>query len=174
MDDREVIAAMGEMIDAATQHGEVVARMVADDLIGKLRLADPEFLARWLDIRAGETLGAYVRERLNSQRSYARSMHRRSVFAHAAVEFELTGESSAFALFDSLVVVGPDNLRKRFGDLTRDDCLFVAAKYGASRREAEAYERFHQKLAERLGDKTVREVYSEAQCIAMLGSFRNH
>ena len=174
MEDREVIAAMSQMIDAATKEGEVVARLAADDLIAKLRLADPELLARWLDIRAGETLGAYIRERLNSRRSYARSMHKRSVFAHAVVEYQVTGNASAFQLFETLVTVGPNNLRRRFGDLTKEDCLYVAESYARSRRESEFYERFHRRLADRLGDgRTIRDIYTEQQVQDMLGSFRN-
>ncbi len=35
------------------------------------------------------------------------------------------------------------------------------------------YERFHRRLAEKLGDKMISEIYTEQQCIAMLGSFKS-
>lgn len=159
------------MIDSVTEKGEIVARVVAESIVEELRTHDPAFLAEWLDARAGEILGDYIRDRLNSRRATARVMHSRSVFAAAASSFEETGDVASFSAFDALVVVNEDNLRRRVGDMTKEDCLFVAHAYGRSRREAEMYERFHLALAEKLGDSTVRDVYTEEQYRAMLSSF---
>ena len=172
MAERNVIETMNELIDQATEGQELVARLIADDIITRLRQTDPGLLTEWLDARAGETLGAFIAARLNSRRSYARSMHSRSVFAQAAEEFEETGDKEAFAIFETWVVISPDNRRRRFGDLRKEDCEFVSAQYGLSRKEAELYERFYTKLAEKIGDRTIREVYTEAQVRAMLSSFR--
>lgn len=173
MNDRNYIAEMSAIIDAVTQVGELVVPLVAEDIVEKLRTNDPELLRGWLEARAAETLSAFIRNRLNSQRSYARSMHNRSVFANAAAEFAETGDVGAFAIFDTLVTVGPDNLRRRFGDLTSEDCTFVSNEYAKSRRESEMYEKFYSALSKKLNGRMVREVYTEDQCVAMLGSFRS-
>jgi hypothetical protein len=171
--EREIIDEINRLLDEATDEGEIVVRIVASDIVAKLRSNSPELLAAWLDLRAEEILAGHLAARLNSKRAYRRSMHNRSVFAEAVQAFEETGDPGSFELFNSLVVINAGGLRRRFGDLTADDCRFVAASYEKSRRESEMYEKFHRRLAEKLGDKTIREVYSESQCIAMLGSFRN-
>src|SRR5438045_2332410 len=105
---------MNAIIDAVTTEGEVVARVIADEIVEKLRDVNPELLHDWLEARAPEVLAEHVRNRLNSKRAYARSQHSRSVFAAAAAEFAETRDPKAFALFDSLVVVDGAGLRRRF------------------------------------------------------------
>jgi hypothetical protein len=67
-------------------------------------------------------------------------------------------------------VVDAANTRRTVGQMTADDCLFVAARYEETARSARLEASFHRAVAKKVGRKTVGEEFTEAQYLAMYQS----
>lgn len=170
--DRDYNAEILELVQEATTAGDFVARLVADDIVDKLRANDPDLLAGWLNQRAGEILGSWIAVHYNGLRNRSRAMAPRRAFAEAAERFTGSGgtDTSALDPFSAMYVVDHTHLRRRVADMTGADHTFVADRYADDKNTAAMLEAFHRAVAKRVGDKRTEDVYSAEQYMAMYRS----
>lgn len=168
--DRDYNTEILNLVKEMTPAGDFTARLVADDVINKLRANDPELLAGWLDLRAGEILGAWIAAHYNSLRSRTRIMAPRRAFAEAAERFTETREPVILDPFAAVYVVDHENLRRRVADMTGADHSFVADRYADDKHTAAMLEAFHRAVAKKVGDKRTADVFSTDQYLAMYRS----
>lgn len=175
-DGRDYLAEMSALIDAALPDGEYVAPVVAHDLTEKLRANDAELLAGWLDTRAEVTMTAYISDRIKSRRQSSRESAARTAFSGAAEKFTATGDGSALRQaaatrpFDAEHVVNHGRLRRKVGEMTGPDHLFVAKEYAETKQTAMLLESFHRAVAKKVGDQKTKDVFTEDQYVEMYRS----
>lgn len=170
MSNRNYSDEIRDLVDSMTLTGEFVARLVADDIVEKLRANDPELLSGWLNERAGEILGDYIRHRCNSTRSHVRSMAGRRAFAEAAEAFAETRIAAVFDPFRVVYVVNDEDLRRPVADMTGADHLYVASGYALSAKQSLMEEAFHRAVAKKVGGKRTSEVFTTEQYESMYRS----
>lgn len=169
-DERDFNAEILDLVKNMTPVGDFTARIVAEDVIAKLRANDPGLLAGWLDLRAGEILGAWIVAHYNSLRSRSRVMAPRKAFAEAAERFTDTGDIATLGPFGAVYVVDHANLRRRVADMVGDDHLFVADHYADDKHTAAMLEAFHRAVAKKIGTQRTADVFSADQYLTMYRS----
>ncbi len=175
-DGRDFLGEMSDLIDAVLPDGDYVAPVVAHDLVEKLRANDTELLAGWLDVRAEVTMTAYISDRIKNRRQSSRESTARGVFGAAAERFATTGDgaalrhATAISPFDAEHVVNDGLLRRRVGEMTGPDHLFVAKEYADAKQTAALLESFHKAVAKKVGDRKTKDVFTEDQYMDMYRS----
>lgn len=139
---------------------EIAARVVA-----KLRVYDPELLAKWLDANAVPV----VRETVNAISRAERSAIRQKPLGpvarfEAAVRRYEEGDKTALSQWLGVdYVINDENQRKRLGDMERDDLLYAATAYTKRAKYSSMQAAFLRALAERVGAGTVNQVFDDEQ-----------
>lgn len=137
-----------------------VPALVAERAIERLRGAEPELLATWLDERASLILTEVIRTGLRRQRFRARFRGGRRSF-QSAVEGQV---------FDSSHCVSDENLWKHVRDMVGADHRYVADGYMSAARESEMLAAFHYAVAKKVGSKRTEDAMSEAQYVRLMNS----
>jgi hypothetical protein len=161
--ERDFLAEMRRIIDEMAV-GSYSAPQLAQSIIGKLDVNDPELLNGWLDANAVALLTQIINARDRSQRTRARLQHKASVFGDDAKAFE-AGDTKRIIPWLTVHYALKDNIRKPLAELTADDLRFVAKRYDDSAKISRFEAIFFEKMAERVGNKTVAEVYSDQEII---------
>jgi len=170
MAERDHELEMRELILARTASGTWTSRGVARDVVEQLRSTDPEFLHEWLDRRAENCVWQTVNDITRSQRAHARQTRGRREIADAIAAHEAGDGQAMRSWLDTAYVVNPQRERKNLGDMRRPDLLYVASGYRQTARRAQMHAAFFEALANKVGDKTVREVYDDQQIDTMYHS----
>lgn len=153
-----------DFVDERRPTGDYVLAVFAADLVTELRETNPDLLTNWLDINAAQFVTQVLGDQERSRRGRLLSDAPRSVFKIAANRFR-AGDESAFAQY---FVVSDDKLRRRLGDMTRADHLFVA-EWHIKRSNAALFEAaFHRAIAKRIPvGMTTKDAMSEAEYIRL-------
>lgn len=152
----EIIVSALDQLNGA----DYIPEHVAADLIDRVRRTEPDALDQWLQAEAHIFVTRAITQRL--------SRERRSTLAPEAKrtlrEWRPSDDPGPLAdLFAVRYEVDPDHTRRRLGDMTGPDCTFVADQY-EHRASANAREgRMFRVLAERVGDRRVRDVFTAEQ-----------
>lgn len=155
---------MTAFIDAILGESEdLIPSIAAAGLVADLRSSDPELLAVWLDAHAEAFLREAIGTVIRSRRARSRNKASAGVFARAARVFEQTGDRNVLSPFEQRYVVDGADTQRRVRDMTRTDCLFVAERYEITANRGAMLAAFHSAVARRVGDKTVGQVYTEAE-----------
>lgn len=144
------------------------SRIVAQDIVTELEADDPELLYEWLKIRAADLIREVINHRDRSRRASGIIEQKKQDFKDAMDEF-VTGRSEApiRTYLGTMYAVNWDNDRKQLRNMTKRDLEFVADRY-QDRAEANGLlSAYHRTLARKVGDRTVGEVFTEAQLAAM-------
>lgn len=164
-DERDYIAEMDERIAELTQGSGWVAAAVAARLYRELLWKDRDLLSGWLYEMGPDTLRRHIQGRAAAQRARERARAARGEFADAAHRFE-TGEDSNGAklvgMFALTHVVDVEDRRKRAGEMTGADHLYVANTYTARGQRNLLEAEFHRAVAKKVGDRRTDEVISLA------------
>lgn len=143
--------------------------VLAQHIVNKLRLENPELLRRWLSYHAV----AFVRDALNDRARTLKRRNRensstRSVFREAMKDFEKNPTAASrekLTQFLDEMYTTEDGTKKPLRRLRRMDLKFAAGQYRLQAREITMRRMFLEALAEKLGenDQEVGEVYTEEQ-----------
>lgn len=138
--------------------GDYVLPIVSAEIVEGLRATDPDLLAGWLAVNAQRFVGVYVGSVERSARARQASDAPRRAFAIAAE----SDDREALTTFGIHFVVNDGNLRRRLGDMTKADHLYVAERH-TDRANAGLFEAaFHKAIARRIpAGKTTSEVLTE-------------
>ncbi|MDX3714426.1 hypothetical protein PV733_36975 [Streptomyces europaeiscabiei] len=167
---RDYIADMNTAIEDAIPDGDYTAPLVAADLVERLRAEDPDLLTGWLEVKASVFLADAVARKSNSRRQLARVGAPRRAFAEAARSFGTDGDATVMRPFAAEYVVDEDNTRRTVARMTAADCLFVAARYEDTARQAKLEAAFHRAIAKKVGKGTVGDAFTEEQYLTMYRS----
>lgn len=146
-----------DLREAIRDHCEGLTSFVAPVEAQNLaaRIDDTEF-AEWCVANKAVIIGRFMGDVLRSERAVNAHARKRTAFSDAVAE----GDMSVFA---DTFVVSEDLTRKRFGDMVRADCLFVAAQYESTSNAALMEAAFHRAVAKKLtGGRTVSDVFDES------------
>ena len=163
MRDRNYLAEMDQLIAEATEGSSWVAPVIAAKLYAELLENDPELIDGWLHIVGTDALSRAIRGKAAAARARERNRARRGEFADSARNFE-KGEDSygvkLLGLFAVMHVVNGDEVRKRAGEMTGADHLYVSERYRARGETALMEAAFHRAVAEKVGDRRTDEAMS--------------
>ena len=169
---RDYRADFQAFIEQRMPSGDYVLPVLAGDLVTELRQSDSALLRGWLDANAAQFLTQWLGDQARSQRGRQASDAPRSAFKDAADRFS-GGDESALKQFDLHFVVSDNMLRRRLGDMTKADHLFVAGEH-VKRSNAALFEAaFHRAVAKRIpAGKTTSEVLTEDEYLRLRSSIR--
>jgi hypothetical protein len=159
--DRDYAAEMRAVIDAETAGGPYVSPQVAEHIVNKLRVTDPDLLDGWLHAQAVNFIRHAINLRDCSTRSHARVTSGRSVFA-ADAKLHEAGKADAMAGWLAVVHVMEDGSRKRIADMTATDLTAVAEDYDARARENGLHAAFLKAVAKKVRKGKVSDHFSDA------------
>lgn len=167
---RDYVSEMNALIAEMTPDEDYVPAVVAQKLLAHLAEKSPDLFVGWCWAVGATLLTEQIRH--NSSRERAVSLRHRpaSVFAAAAAaaeEADSAGDKEALEVFAAEYVIDKLNTRRRFGDMTKPDCLYAADDYGKRARANRFEEIFLTAVAKKLGSSTVADVYTPDQILAM-------
>jgi len=165
---REVREAVDKELEAAGD--TFIAGVVASRVVARLRQDDPELLAKFLDQHAEPIFTRMVGDITRAQRSHARAVSSRSVFAGALERYE-SGETEALgAWLDTIYVVTLGQQRKHLRDMDQEDLVYAARDYTDRAKSNASQAAFLRALADRVGARTVGEVFTDEELSRMWNS----
>lgn len=167
---RDFVGEMRAVIEAATSNAPYVSRVVAAEIVGKLRADDPDLLTGWLDLQAEQMVHAAINERDRSARASARANVGRTRFRDAADQADLGDLGPLRRLLDMPFVV-QSGQRLPLGRMTGYDCGYVAESYESTARRARMHAALLRALEDRIGGERVEEHFSEEQLRDLWTSF---
>lgn len=150
---------------------DFVLGVEAEKLVAYLRANKPAELRMWLDEHAATFVADCVRHRGRSRRSKAQQRQGAHDFAEAAARFE-AGDDEALNPF-KLLTHCIEGRWKRLGAMRGQDHLYVADDYRCKGKKQLLLAKFHQAVAERIGDRTTEEVFTEEKYLEMYRSLTN-
>lgn len=165
---RDYAAEMRDILDAETGNEPYVPRVVATNIVSKLRESDPELLSGWLDQQAENFVWQLINARDRSMRSHVRQQSRARAFSQD-VE---TGDGRAVRWLTIPFTV-EDGSRKRLSYMTKNDVLFAADTYATRAKENKMTETFLRVIARKLKGRTVGECYTDEQLSVMWNSLQD-
>jgi hypothetical protein len=167
MDDagRDYVVEMRALIEQEAQ-GEYWSNQVAEHIVEKLRVNDPELLTGWLEAQAITLLTQTINSRDRSLRAVARVNKSRSVFAVDASSAE-KGQKEHLVSWLTVPYALEDNARKPLALLTASDLRYVADRYQERAKHNKFEAIFFEMLAKKVGSKTVGEVFSDEQIVRL-------
>lgn len=138
---------------------------------------DPTTFAQWLDELAYRTVAVHVRSTLASRRSSAFHGRFASAFRAAAANGTVDQLKDTLPkLMDTYFdLTDPDGHRvqRRLGAMTGPDCRLAADSYAHRARSLEVRAAVLRKIAAKVRNRTVADVYSEDQLRNLFGSAFN-
>jgi hypothetical protein len=175
MSDRDFASEMRSVIDSATDnavslHGGYTPRKLASDIVHQLKMTDPELLDGWLSDQAEQILWRTINDIDRSSRGHLRATATRRAFALAAGAYA-EGDTEALKEYLSLRFTVEDGTRRPLRNLRQADLLFVSASYASQAKRSTFMATVMAKLAERVGDGKVEDVYTDAELEKIFGSF---
>lgn len=170
---RDYATDMRQILDHATAEGPYVPRVVASEIVEKLRIADPELLDGWLHAQAEHFVWQAINDRDRSVRAATRHRAKRQEFGSAVSAHEQGEPGSLRKYLDMPFSVG-DGSRKRLASLAHDDLQFVGQTYRRRATDNALMEAFFTALAKKVKTGTVADHYSEDQVAAMFTSVTGH
>lgn len=171
MSARDYAAEMRAIIDEATSHGPYAPPVVAQEIVDKLRVNDPDLLTGWLDAQAVNFVRDAINYRDRSNRTHARQTAGRSVFRENAEAFE-AGDDEAMAGWLETVYKVEDGTKLALGEMFKPDLLYVADDYRRIAAENRMSEAFMRALAKKVGAKKVSEVFDEEKLAHLWDSIK--
>lgn len=169
-EERDFLAEMDTLIAEATSGSGWVAGVVAEKLYNQLVEKDTDLLDGWLDLMAKDTLRRAISGREHARRTRERNAAEPGRFSDAAREFAKgndEGGNALLGMFSVTHVVSDENLRKRAGEMTGADHLFVAGTYQDRGKRAMMEAAFHRAIAKRVKDQRTDEVFGLEEYEAM-------
>ena len=171
MSERDYAADMREIIDQYRNKPTYNAAFVAEEIVERLLAGDRELLYGWLQAHAATTISTAIRAIDAASRSQARQNAKASLFAAAAAEAERGNDQPLrHGFLQATYVINGNNERKRLRDMTAEDVRFVATGYEDRANSALMEAAFFRAVAKKIGNRTVGEVFTNAQLTELRGS----
>lgn len=155
------------LIDAERSKGTYNSRQLSAKIVNHLLANDPELLNGWLQLRAEELLWAQINEIDRRERATVQNNAKRIAAGEAVRDFEQGNIDGIKGFLDTFYVIDTEDTRKRLGDLRAPELEFVAERYDVQAKTAALKSAFFRALQNRVGDKTVGEVFTDEEIAQM-------
>lgn len=146
------------------------APILAEKIVVRLRKEDPELLAGWLDRHAAPILAERLGRLQRAERGVRLHRAPTKAFEDAVRLYQETGDELVLKEYSALLTPYP-LVGKNLGDMTREDCLKVAADYrhraGVNAFEASFLERIALRISEPTG--VVRDYFTDDELLGLRG-----
>jgi hypothetical protein len=172
MADRNYVAEMRERIDSWQDGSDESAKDLAAKLYKDISENDADLIAGWTKQLALSHLARAFHERRGSARQQERRAAGAELSKHSSVfgnpdaseadRAEALAAMERLTTFEAKVVVNDDGETKSIGRMTGPDNLFVSRRFGRSSKRDGLLAQFYLKVAEKVGDRTVEDVFSVA------------
>lgn len=159
-----------EVMEGNIPDGDWTITDVVERTLAYLEEFEPHVIRVWLREQGSNTLGEFLRHKQSSARTKWRRGAAGRAFGESAKAFEKDGQSSHLSVFDLTYTVTDDNIRRKMGDMTGADHLYVAQSYTASAAKQKMLAAFHKKVAEIVGDARTADVINETDLEEMYRS----
>ncbi len=157
---------LADLLEEMTPDGDYVRAVLAAKVVARWREIDPAGLAAWLDEQAEHFVTTYLGKREASQRARTRLSGPARAFGQAASE--VASGALAVGVFAVRYTISDDMAQRRFADMTRADCLYVATQYDSSAKADLLEAAFLRAVGKRLGaTRRVSDIFSEASLTAL-------
>jgi hypothetical protein len=144
---------------------------LAARIVDRLREDDPGLLAEFLNAHAATIIADMVSSVIRAQRNYVKANSGRSVFSDAVKRYEAGDTLALGSWLDTMYVINTNAQRKRLGDMIGEELEWAAQDYAIRARGNLIQSAFLKALAEKVGSKTVSEVYTDEQIARMWQGF---
>lgn len=159
--------------DELDRAGETyIAGTVAARIVDRLAEEDPALLLQFLQAHAVQIITRMIGEITRSQRSHTRAVTARRLFAGAVERHQDGNENALASWLDVMYVVNTNQQRKHLRDMDHDELVWASEDYNARARGNMLQSAFLKALANRVGARTVGEVYTEEELSRMWGSIQ--
>lgn len=149
-----------------------VAGMIAEKVVTRLRMEQPELLAKFLDQQAITIITGIIGHISRAHKSHARATSGRSVFQKALRRYEDGDERALGSWLNTMYVVTTDDQRKRLGDMYKEDLNFAVNDYDNRAKANQLQAAFLRALAQKVGAKRVGEVFTDEELTKMWSSIQ--
>ena len=156
-------------VDAETGEGPYVSRLIANQVVAKLRATDPDLLTGWLDQQAEQIVWQFINDRDRSIRSHARVQSKPRLFATDAEKAEGGDKASLVKWLDVPFAVA-DGSRKRLAVMTGEDLIFASTSYEERARRNRMTASFLRAISRKVASGQVKDHYTDGQLSAMWDS----
>lgn len=163
---RNYVAEMRQVIDAATARGTYRARDVATSIVADLEVRDPDLLIGYFRAEAVRLIADAINTRDRSHRAHVRHQTKPRRFQEDAAAHE-AGDTGALGHWLSITITCEDNIRKPLANLTREDLLFASKRYEARAEDNRMMATFLKALTKRVKTGVVKDYYTEEQLTSM-------
>ena len=166
---RDPVREIRKYVDAELENAgdTYIIGILAAKIVERLRDDDPQLLAQFLDAHATNIVSKMVGDVARSQRAHIRARAGRRIVAEAIDRYE-EGDTYALSSWqDMMYVVNTDATRKRLGDMVKEDLVWAAEDYAGRAQSNMLQSAFLKALANRVGARTVGEVYTDEQIARM-------
>lgn len=160
--ERNYVAEMRALIDEETSHGPYISASIAEKIVEKLLVNDPQLLEGWLHAQAVQLIRHAINQRDSSMRTHARQTASRSVFAKAAQEAQEGNMEPLSKFLDTRYVV-EGGIRLRLADMREPQLNFVANSYQRRAQDALLQQAFLRALARKVGSDRVEDHFTEEE-----------
>lgn len=158
--ERNYAAEMRALIDQETSHGPYISASIAEKIVEKLSVNDPQLLDGWLHAQAVQLIRHAINLRDGSMRAHARVTASRGVFADAAKQAEAGNLEPLTKFLDTRYVV-EGGIRVRLGDMREPQLVYVADAYRRRAQDAMLQQAFLRALARKVGNGKVEDHFTE-------------
>jgi hypothetical protein len=171
MGERDFTREMDLVIERHTGVDTYQSRIVAQDIVSELLAQDPDLLNGWLQVRAADLLHDAINYRDRSRRARGVIEEKKQDFNDVLDDFVAGKTEPLRSFLGTMHAVDRENNRKKLRNMNRTDLGFLADRYQDRARENGFLAAFYRELSRRVGDRTVGDVFSEAQIQAMRAQF---
>ncbi len=134
---------------------------VVDEAIGWLATYDPNALAEFYAMHGRRMLHEFLRRRQASERQRFRNALTGKAFMAAAEKYQKTGDASVLKPFQMTYNVDAHNTRRKVGDMTGSDHVYVASQLEGNVQKQKLLATFHRQVAEMVGNNKTSDVIDE-------------
>jgi hypothetical protein len=163
--DRNYAAEMRAVIDRMTE-GEYSSPMVAQKIVMKLTVEDPNLLHGWLLSQAADFIRQSINLRDASVRGRNRKAVSRSVFRQATGALE-QGDAEPLTVFLAEVYVVEGGNRKALSQMTAADLTFASNDFHVRAAKNTLQATFLRVLSEKVGAGKVSDLYDENMLVEL-------
>lgn len=165
---REMDALFAKIIDDRPSY---VLRDVAAEARQWCQDNDPDLLLGWLGMQAEDLLWQVLARREAGQRARSSTANKHAVFQAAlssAGSSDKTAATEYLSMLDTRFACNVRQERKKYGQMTKEEVMFVAETYARLEKRSKLKRLFHEAVANGLGeDETVGDKFDPARLLAI-------
>jgi hypothetical protein len=131
-----------------------ILRDVAAEALKWCEEQDADLLEGWLRLRAEDMIWQTLSHRESKQRARSATVNRHAVFEEALRSASPGGDQQQakdyLSMLDTRFACNPDQVRKKYGQMSQEEVLFVAGTYGRLENRSRLRRMFHEAVANQL------------------------